>query len=308
MDDLPLWPIRNHSLESTAPGGPVALRERWYGLVEDYSSRFLTEESDKLPALSGLAAKFFEVLSPSRYAAGLWVCHMPSALLWKTRNTDSVYKQKKQRILSAFQPRRPISYRAPSWTWASIDGEISYESQRLTRTAEKSQETSADYDFGAFRIRNVLVQVAGADLFGPICRASLRVEGCIVPVHVRYECPRDSSWGDCPDNSLRMLLAEDGTVVGAFYPDIIIELQFVKHIFCLSLKSEPLWSVTQIPYGLYGRDFSTIENFGGENAMIMGLGLLPAPKLADTYRRAGLIRWVKKTLFTDVEPTEITLL
>ena len=59
-DDFLPWPVRTTPTESIEPGGPVQRRERWYELTEDFSSRFLSYESDKLPALSGLASTFAE--------------------------------------------------------------------------------------------------------------------------------------------------------------------------------------------------------------------------------------------------------
>lgn len=86
-------------------------RERWYQLVEDYASRTLSYESDKLIALSGLAKHHQEVFPESEYLAGIWSAHLPAALLWQTVDKDATgYK----------------TYIAPSWSWASVKGRISY--------------------------------------------------------------------------------------------------------------------------------------------------------------------------------------
>lgn len=49
------------------------------------------------------------------------------------------------------QPRRPTLYIASSWLWASIDGGITYESQRLNSTSndihQRPEESVVDYDF-----------------------------------------------------------------------------------------------------------------------------------------------------------------
>ncbi|KAF7505044.1 hypothetical protein GJ744_001498 [Endocarpon pusillum] len=79
----------------------------WNEITERYSGRKLTFSSDKLVALSGIAA---QMTRPEDYLAGLWKSGLPQSLLWYTN-----------------RPSYPIlQYRAPSWSWASIDGEITY--------------------------------------------------------------------------------------------------------------------------------------------------------------------------------------
>ena len=43
----------------------------WSGIVQEYSGRSLTEQTDKLPGLSGIAEKFHQAMSDV-YCAGLW--------------------------------------------------------------------------------------------------------------------------------------------------------------------------------------------------------------------------------------------
>lgn len=87
---------------------------KWRSIIEAYTRCDpLTKESDKLVAISGMANVFAQHLE-SRYYAGLWEKFLPLDLLWD---------------LSQFgQPQRPGSYRAPTWSWASFDGEISWTS------------------------------------------------------------------------------------------------------------------------------------------------------------------------------------
>lgn len=46
----------------------------WYGLVQNYSSRSLTNPTDRLPAIEGMARAFDTLLNgrQGRYLAGLW--------------------------------------------------------------------------------------------------------------------------------------------------------------------------------------------------------------------------------------------
>lgn len=94
--------------ESALPGGSSRLLKSWSNIVESYSARSLTIAADKLPGLSGLAEEY-ERLTRDRYLAGLWKSALPGALMWGWPELT----------LS-----RPTPYRAPSWSWAAMEGSI----------------------------------------------------------------------------------------------------------------------------------------------------------------------------------------
>lgn len=77
----------------------------WDSLIRLNMGRKLTKSSDKLPALSGVAKRFEELLQ-DKYVAGLWESTLLGDLLW-----DS---------LGVRGPWPPV-YRAPSWSWTCID-------------------------------------------------------------------------------------------------------------------------------------------------------------------------------------------
>ncbi|KAK7961231.1 hypothetical protein PG988_012445 [Apiospora saccharicola] len=134
----------------------------WYSLVEQYSARKLTMESDKLPALAGLAAYFaahFPEGHDSAYLAGLWRENMLAGLCWE-RNPERT------------QGTSPQSYRAPSWSWAATDAIIIYEfggiSTRELAVVENADTSfaSTDSPFGEVRggwarLRVILLQPQG---------------------------------------------------------------------------------------------------------------------------------------------------
>lgn len=101
-----------------------------------FCERQLGRDGDKLAAISGLARQFQKVLQnilgePAIYLAGLWKGNMAHQLLWsvrQNRDLDIVY-------------RRPDSWRAPSWSWASIEGTVHV--QTLTRFESKIQVVEA---------------------------------------------------------------------------------------------------------------------------------------------------------------------
>ena len=84
----------------------------WRALVESYTTCTLTEEQDKLIAIQGLV-NIYKSLLADDYLAGLWRKQLPSGLIWSTRNG----------LQANGEPAyRPDAYRAPSWSWASVEG------------------------------------------------------------------------------------------------------------------------------------------------------------------------------------------
>jgi hypothetical protein len=86
--------------------------DEWSRVVDSYSARSLTFLSDKLPALSGAADKFGCILSDT-YVAGMWQNALRFNLCWYRKNR-------------AWPPliARPRAYQAPSWSWASINEQV----------------------------------------------------------------------------------------------------------------------------------------------------------------------------------------
>ncbi|KAH8792185.1 heterokaryon incompatibility protein-domain-containing protein [Hyaloscypha sp. PMI_1271] len=82
--------------------------EFWHSVLQDYSSCQLTREEDKLVALSGLAKAFQASFAGEEYLAGLWRGSLVTDLCWVLGEPG----------------HRPVKYRAPSWSWASIDGKL----------------------------------------------------------------------------------------------------------------------------------------------------------------------------------------
>ena len=82
----------------------------WRDVCSQYSGCVLTFPSDKLIALAGLAQCIGNI-TKDQYVAGLWRKSLKHDLLWHVCGTGE-------------PRRRPSGYRAPTFSWASIDGEI----------------------------------------------------------------------------------------------------------------------------------------------------------------------------------------
>ncbi|KAK5027492.1 hypothetical protein LTS07_007094 [Exophiala sideris] len=121
----------------------------WHQIVKMYSPKRLTYSSDKLLAVGGLARQYMarNRLREDEYLAGLWKPYLPHALLWRVE-----------------QGRRPPKYRAPTWTWASIDGEVKY-----PEPAQSTRETCVE-------VLNLDMQYK-SDVFGIVEAGKMKVRG-----------------------------------------------------------------------------------------------------------------------------------
>jgi len=129
---------RNTSL-SLSPGHPANSVTRkphgrwaggWLSMIENYSRRLLTNPNDKLPALAGVAKAMAEETNDC-YLAGVWLEHMPEDLCWRV----STHEEPVPITMDGLRPRKGIhigdvrrvdEYRAPTWSWAYLDGPIKF--------------------------------------------------------------------------------------------------------------------------------------------------------------------------------------
>jgi hypothetical protein len=83
--------------------------QKWYDCVEYFTNRKITYARDTLPAMSGLARKMHNTLSPNDiYYGDLWSGDIVRGLLW---------------VVLTSVIRKQSEYIAPSWSWASRTGQ-----------------------------------------------------------------------------------------------------------------------------------------------------------------------------------------
>jgi len=95
--------------------------EKWLHLVQVYSKRSATLSSDKLTAISALSKQYSSTLG-SQYFAGIWSFAFLRQLAWE----PDYYAATLKGANNTRPSNRPSTYRAPSWSWASVDGPICY--------------------------------------------------------------------------------------------------------------------------------------------------------------------------------------
>lgn len=146
---------------------PPSVYKDWDAVVELYSQGSLTFAADKLVALSGLASTVLEngrTVVDDGYLAGLWHSSLPGHLLWIT-----------QENLKAQRLRETVDkYIAPSWSWASIDGRISF---RLCQRNYNFKEYAATLEAAEVELESSL-------RFGQVRSGSIRLSGPLASVSI----------------------------------------------------------------------------------------------------------------------------
>ena len=142
----------------------------WRSIVQDYTSRSLTFEKDKLAAIAGVASVIHSKTSktPGLYVAGMWNLRfsIEYELCWR------VYGR-----ADGQGPFRPPKYRAPTWSWASVEGRISYEYKR-------DHDITGDTHLGF--VEDVNVETVDGTATGPVKSASMQIKGPLRASSYRY--------------------------------------------------------------------------------------------------------------------------
>ena len=131
----------------------------WPQMVENYCSRALTNKTDKLLAISGIA-KVEAELRKDDYLAGLWRKELPFALLWEmSGDTEgTTYEQ----------------YRAPSWSWAAVDGPVKYHNG--LKSADDEPDTTAA------QVLSASTDTSTSNGYGVVRRGTMCLRGNTMPL------------------------------------------------------------------------------------------------------------------------------
>jgi hypothetical protein len=127
----------------------------WNRIVQIYSRRAFTHNTDKLIALSGVAAVVSTLTHGLIYLAGLWDKTLPRSLLWMVNDPKSAI--------------RPTAYIAPSWSWASVIGEVTCPPNVPLDGIEKTKEVVTILESGTSPF--------STNVFGQIHTGFIRLSG-----------------------------------------------------------------------------------------------------------------------------------
>ncbi|KAK5991448.1 MFS-type transporter pynF-like protein [Cladobotryum mycophilum] len=167
---------------------------RWQNIVGQYSSLLLSRDTDRLPALSGLASRVKPYLG--EYLAGLWSSTLRFNILWRVDKLEP-------------KVSRPTRCRGPSWSWASIDGTVSYWNDISFEPAHWNEIV-----FNRARLNNKIfkpthwnwpqwmnylnwddrkplwqshaVKLTGRNPSGEVASGGISIIGCVLPVKLQY--------------------------------------------------------------------------------------------------------------------------
>jgi hypothetical protein len=120
---------KEYSLERIAGGlkkaaksdNPDKERDAWFRMVQEYTSRDMTYQTDKLPALSGIISLLECELPTDKCYAGIWRSWFLRGLLWRLQVPEM------DLYVTVPKPSHKVKWRAPSWSFASIEGVVLYD-------------------------------------------------------------------------------------------------------------------------------------------------------------------------------------
>ncbi|KAI0653835.1 heterokaryon incompatibility protein-domain-containing protein [Cubamyces menziesii] len=233
QDHFPIPRLYSVTLQGTSPPPPStvtpgsrewkATYNTWQTVVEDYSRRLLSYQSDKLVACAAIAEAFAPALGPD-YLAGLWRSSLLFDLAWESR-------------------QRPREYPyAPSWSWASAKHGIHF--PRLF--------PSLDFDIQVHAVAEVVECNVQSEVlrFGPV-----QPGGYLVLHAVLFPCTWESPGFDAYGKRTAALaedlvpLSDSRKVVPA--PRLKVKLDYEDDEHLQDIYLVPLGVVTdELIYGL----------------------------------------------------------
>ncbi|KAL3291486.1 HET-domain-containing protein, partial [Colletotrichum asianum] len=174
-----------YGVEWTTMSDSEAFYSGWRDLLQYYSVMEAGQQQDRLLAISAVAKKIGRI-AKNRYSAGIWMNSPSDSLAW---------------VSSSDKAKRLTSYYIPSWSWASISGEIGLES------CTPMEEFSIQHC-------QLKSQIPGDDFSAPI-EAQMKLQALTFPAHVRRdeELGQDFLWdlaaGEAVDGQLSLDIAID---------------------------------------------------------------------------------------------------
>jgi hypothetical protein len=143
-------------------------RDCWWTIVEEYSRRQLTRQSDKLPALAGLT-EFFKIRTGDTPLAGLWKENILFGLLWHVCRPVTL---------------SPVDA-IPSWSWASVRGAV--KRCPVYKTVLPSGEVFENKRYVGYRakVSRCDLEWTGLPLVSPIIRGQIALKGRLKNIYLQ---------------------------------------------------------------------------------------------------------------------------
>jgi hypothetical protein len=200
---------------------------RWAYIVNQFTGRKLTRDSDRLPALSGLA-KEIQLETGDEYLAGLWKKDLRYDLLWEV---DVMFSA------GGTEWKRPAKYRAPSWSWASIEGPVtlSLKSNLAIQGPEMRERPQG------FQLLEAKVDLVGLDPLGGVSGGYLKLHAGLTKVTIR-----ERIWTTKENLSLSADPPWEKKRIQEKYYDVFTLQGESYGRCCLDMPNERNWSLTEL--------------------------------------------------------------
>jgi hypothetical protein len=301
-------PVVIHETTLYAGLNDTSVYQDWYSVVEFYSMGNLTFPNDKLTALSGIAQTIVAI-EPSKlgdgYLAGLWQSSLPASLLWQPIYTyvpkeigtlhlikriphyyclwnrfpdtcqrlerDPSYCGVCESDKNVHPARRYVDYIAPTWSWASIDGRVSFAACRVNYRPEDYLTT----------VEDASVSCHGNYRFGRISSGFVKLSGPVASV----------SWliGRYADSKPRPSYGEPMTIKGIFPPHLTHHAAIDTYDISGYDKEEIILDIPMedIPRELTLLCIVETKESNGHTSLVRGL-VIQKSSLSEHYVRIGV--------------------
>ena len=143
------------TLKNTRMG--VLQHSSWADFTIDFTRREVTYDTDIFPAMAGIVQRIQQHTRDTFYV-GLWKSHFLDGLSWHPEQRDEYHGIKPKTL------KKRQQWTAPSWSWASVIGNIAY------------SLSWAECDYCA-RLEECMVTRSGSDPFSAPTAALARITG-----------------------------------------------------------------------------------------------------------------------------------
>lgn len=164
----------DHSLSLVQGVSSETLFTHWQKMVEEFTRLQLSNEEDRLPALSGLAHQYEHRLESS-YLAGLWEDNLLADMLWFAYPESGSQAER-------YYTKRPKKWRAPSWSWASVEGPILFFKPDLTANAVTDVKSLTWW----IDITSAQCTPSSLDPMGTVAKGHLVIKGSGRPAYLKH--------------------------------------------------------------------------------------------------------------------------
>ncbi|KAF5599869.1 flavin-containing protein [Fusarium pseudoanthophilum] len=134
----------------------------WLNIIGPFTSRAITRDTDRLPAVSGVAAALAPFIK-AEYIAGMWTTELGTKICWHVEEGPT---------------SRHETYYAPTWSWASVIGPV------------RTSELSGICALPQTKIVDVHHTLATPNPYGSVSSATLTISSVLLNVSVSKLDPR----------------------------------------------------------------------------------------------------------------------